>query len=143
MISIPARWSAAVWCALVLLLMLGASSCDQDHPAIPKTAKKTKTLNCDQTITVNPQKAPKPESVYLCDSDTLTWTKGKGTDSFAIDFGNRTPFSDGAKQFNDQKASHPGQNPYGDLDVYKYTITVTSGGNTIKFDPQVVTGGNP
>lgn len=143
MISIPVRRSAALWCAPVLLLMLAASSCEKDHPVVPPTARKTKTLNCDETITVDPQKGPKPDSVYLCDADTLTWKKGNGTDGFDIDFKGRTPFSDNAIKFNDQTASHPSQNQYGALDVYKYTIVVRSGANSATFDPQVIIGGNP
>jgi hypothetical protein len=143
MISIPARWSAALWCAPALLMMLGASSCDKDHPAVPTTTRRTKTLNCDETITVDPKKGPQPDSVYLCNGDTLTWQKGSGTDGFTIDFQNRTPFSDNAIRFNDQQPTHPAQPQYGALDVYKYTIIVTSGANSAKFDPQVIIGGNP
>lgn len=141
MLSMHARGRAVACYGLMLLTMLAGSGCGGcGNP--PKVAKRTKTINCDQTITVYSQKPPKPESVYLCEADTLTWSKGPGVDSFTVDFGSRTPFADGATSFTDQKPSHSAQNQYGDLDVYKYTLTVTSGTSTTKFDPQVVTGGN-
>lgn len=139
--SIHVRRRAIACCGL-LLATLTASSCgdrDNDRPKV--AGQKTKTIKCDNDITVNPD-GPKPASVYLCDGDTLTWKKGKGTDGFDIDFGNRTPFFDGYAKFSDDKPSHPGQPQYGPLDVYKYTIVVRSGGSTTKLDPQVVTGGN-
>ena len=139
--SIHARLSAAPWCALALLVMLGATSCGKPG-VVPPGIRKTKTLNCDTNVVVNPNKVS-PDSVYLCDGDTLSWSKGNGTDSFTIDFGNRTPFSDNATKFDDQHASHPGQTQYGALDVYRYSITIKSGPNSTKLDPQVVTGGNP
>jgi hypothetical protein len=135
--SIHALWSAAPACALALMVTLGTVSCEKLG-----VKKKTKTLNCDSTVVVNPKKLSH-DSVYLCDGDTLTWSKGNGTDSFTIDFGNRTPFSDNATTFDDKHASHPSQTQYGDLDVYKYTITIVSGPNSTRLDPQVVTGGNP
>jgi hypothetical protein len=141
MFSMHLRGRAMACCGLILFAMSAGSGCGGGGNP-PKVAKRTKTINCDQSITVYSQKPPKPESVYLCQADTLTWSKGPGVDSFTVDFGNRTPFSDGATNFTDQKPSHPGQNQYGDLDVYKYTIVVTSGTSTTKFDPQVVTGGN-
>jgi hypothetical protein len=137
MISIPARWSAAVRCALVLLLMLGASSCDKDHPVNPK---KTRPVPCDTTVTVDATKGPQPDSVYLCEYDTLTWVKGTGTNSFVIQFKGNSPFADNAKNFNEQDAAHKAKSQYGPLEVDKYSITVNS---TNTFDPQVVTGGNP
>src|SRR5215472_9128411 len=117
--SIYARWSAAPACALTLVVILGTASCEK--PRVPPGTRKTKTLNCASNVVVNPKKLSH-DSVYLCDGDILTWTKGNGTDSFTIDFHNRTPFSDNATKFNDQNASHPGQVQYGDLDVYKYSI---------------------
>ena len=143
MISIPARWSAAVWCALVLLLMLGASSCDQDHPVrpniYPPTKKKTRPVPCDTTVTVNPA-GPQPDPVYLCEYDTLTWVKGAGTNSFVIHFKDKSPFADNAKDFDDKNASDKAKGQYGPLEIDKYSITINS---TTTLDPQVVTGGNP
>ena len=139
MISIPARWSAAIWCALVLLLMLGASSCEKDHPVIPKTTKKTKPVPCDTTVTVYPA-GPQPDSVYLCEYDTLTWVKGTGTNSFVIQFKKNSPFGDDGKNFDDKNNSDKAKDKYGPLEVDKYSITINS---TTTLDPQVVTGGNP
>lgn len=141
MVSTHVRGRPMACCGLMVFTVLAGSGCGGGGNT-PKTAKRSKTINCDQSIIVYFQKGPKPDSVYLCDGDTLTWSKGPGVDSFNVDFGSRTPFSDGAKSFNDQKPSHPAQSQYGDLDVYKYTIIVTSGASTSKFDPQVVTGGN-
>jgi hypothetical protein len=147
MISIPARWSAAVWCAAVLLLMLGVSSCSKDHPVNPRyphTTKKTLPVPCDVTVTVDATSGPQPDPVYLCDDDTLTWVLGSNASSFVVEFSSGTPFADGATKFDDKHAAHPGQHQYGKLAVYKYSVTVTSTNNsTNKFDPQVVTGGNP
>ena len=143
--SFHARLSPAPWCAVALVGMLGATSCGKRGvvpPGVVPPRGRTKTLNCDTNVVVNPTNLSH-DSVYLCDGDTLSWSKGNGTDSFTIDFHNRSPFSDNATKFDDQHASHPGQTQYGDLDVYKYTINIYSGPNTIKLDPQVVTGGNP
>jgi hypothetical protein len=145
MISIPARWSAAIWCALVLLLMLGASSCDHVRPHnYPPTKKNTRPVPCDVTITVDATNGPQPDPVYLCEDDTLTWVLGSNASSFVVEFKNGTPFADGATKFDDKHAAHPGQHQYGKLTVYKYSITVTSTSNsTNTFDPQVIIGGNP
>lgn len=142
MIVIPARWAAAVRCALVLLLMLGASSCGKNVSPnnYPPTTKKTRPVPCDDTVTVDAAKGPQPDPVYLCENDKLTWVKGTGTNSFVIQFQKNSPFADGAKNFNDQNATHSGKSQYGPLEVDKYSIIVNS---TTTFDPQVVTGGNP
>jgi len=145
MISIPDRWSVAVRCALVLLLLLGACSCGKDHPANPnnyppRIAKKTKAVPCDDTVTVDATKGPQPDSVYLCEDDTLTWVPGSSTSSFAIEFKNGSPFADGATKFDDKHAAHKAMPQYSKLTTYKYSITVNS---TNTFDPQGVTGGNP
>jgi len=138
---IHARLSTAPWCAVALVGMLGATGCGK-YGGVPPGPGKTKTLNCDTSVVVNPAKLSH-DSVYLCDGNTLSWSKGDGTDSFTIDFHNRSPFSDNATKFDDQHASHPGQTQYSDLDVYKYSITIKSGPNSKTLDPQVVTGGNP
>ena len=134
------RWSAAPVYGLALVVLLGMLGCEKS--AVPPGKGKTKTLNCDSNVVVYPNKLSH-NSVYLCAGDTLSWTKGGGTDSFNIDFGSRTPFSDpGSTTFDDQHATHTAQPQYGDLDVYEYTITIVSGPNKTKLDPQVVTGGN-
>jgi hypothetical protein len=143
MISIPARWSGAVRCALVLLLILEASSCGRDHGGTyPPTRKNTRPVPCDTTVTVDATNGPQPDPVYLCEGDTLTWVKGSGTNSFAIHFQNNSPFEDGGKDFDDDpKKNHDkGKSKYGPLEADKYSITIN---NTKTLDPQVITGGNP
>jgi len=138
MLSIQVLRHPVLHCGAVLLSTLVLGGCSQQ----PKSMKKTKAINCDNSVTVN-KKSVKPDSVYLCDGDSLTWVKGSGTDSFSIDFHNKTPFSDNATKFDDHNANHPGQAQYGDLDVYKYSIVIKSGSETNTLDPQVVSGGNP
>ena len=131
MISIPARWSAAVRCALALLLMLGASSCGK-----APQARKTKQINCDSDVDVDATTGVSKQAVYVCDGDKFTW-KGHGHHFVVVFAGASSPFTEGAN-FDD---NHPtGTAPqYSGLTVYKYSITVDSGK---PFDPQVVTGGN-
>lgn len=142
MISIPARWSAAALCSLVLLVMLGASSCGRNPsvaPSIyPPTPKKNRPVPCDTTINVDPNKGAYPLAVFLCEDDTVTWD-GKGH-KFQIVFNAGSPFANGQTTFDDQHASGTVKHHYDQLEVYKYTITV-DGSNV--FDPQVVGGGNP
>lgn len=144
MVAIPAGWSARVCCAVALLMIITANSCDkEEHVAGGGDGKDAKSIKCDTAVTVN-QKSVAPNSVYLCLSSTMTWSKAGNVDKFSVDFHGHTPFSDSdGDQFDDQKPSHPGQQQYGALDVFKYSISITSGTKTTILDPQVVAGGNP
>jgi hypothetical protein len=130
MISIPARWSVAARCALVLLLMLGANSCGKS-PQV----KKTKQIKCDSDVDVDTAKGVKKQAVYVCENDTFTWN-AKGH-KFSVIFSAGSPFT--GSSFSDQNPTATTQPQYGELTVYKYTITVDS---NPAVDPQVVGGGN-
>ena len=141
-VSSHVRRRATKCCGAVLLAMFVASSCgDKEERGKGFGTRGTHTIKCDDTVKVDFQNGPKPDSVYLCDNDSLTWKKIGSADRFDIDFGNRVPFPDNIKKFSDENP-HAGQAQYGDLDVYKYTIIVYSGASKRQFDPQVVIGGN-
>lgn len=137
MISIPARWPAAVTCMLVLLT-LGANSCRDHHEAEERGKKgrtKMKQINCDSDTDVDASKGVKKQAVYVCESDTFTWN-AKGH-TFTVVFKDGSPFT--GSSFSDKNATATAQTQYGPLTVYKYTITVDS---NPPIDPQVVSGGN-
>jgi len=134
MISIPARWSVAARCALVLLLMVGANSCGKSPQA-----KKTKQIKCDSDVDVDvakPGNGVKKQAVYVCEGDAFTWNVPSGH-HFAVVFNAGSPFT--ASSFSDQNPTATAQPQYGALTVYKYSITVNS---NPPVDPQVVGGGN-
>ncbi len=133
MISMPARWSAAVRCALVLLLILGASSCGKTPQA-----RRTKQINCDSDVDVDATTGVSKQVVYVCDGDKFTW-KAHGHHFVIVFAAGSSPFTEGAN-FDDNHPTGTAQPQYTGLTVYKYSITVDSGK---PFDPQVVTGGNP
>jgi hypothetical protein len=130
MISIPARWPVAARCALVLLLMLAANSCGKSPQA-----KKTKQIKCDSDVDVDAAKGVKKQAVYVCENDTFTWN-AKGH-KFSVIFNAGSPFT--GSSFSDQNPTATTQPQYGELTVYKYTITVDT---NPAVDPQVVGGGN-
>lgn len=132
--SIPVRCCTASRFALVLLLMLGASGC----PKQPKYAKKTKAVPCDTTVNVDAMVGARPQAVYLCEDDTLTWNPGGH--QFVVEFKNDSPFEPPEKRFDNGHPSGKAKHYYGELTVYEYRITVDT---THVFDPQVVGGGNP
>ncbi len=83
MISIPARWSAAALCSLVLLVMLGASSCAKNpsvRPSIyPPTTKKTRPVPCDTTINADTNTGGVDlQAAFVCENDTVTWQVPSG-----------------------------------------------------------------
>jgi hypothetical protein len=137
MISIPARWPAAVTCMLVLLT-LGVNSCGDHHEAEDggkKPLAKMKQLNCDSDTDVDVSKGVKKQAVYVCENDTFTWN-AKGH-KFSVVFNAGSPFT--GSSFSDQNPKATTLPQYGPLTVYKYSITVDS---NLSVDPQVVSGGN-
>jgi hypothetical protein len=137
MISIPARWPAAVTCMLVLLT-LGVNSCGDHHDADGGKGgrAKTKQIKCDSDVDVDAAKGVKKQAVYVCESDTFTWN-AKGH-KFTVAFNAGSPFT--GSSYSDQNPTATAQSQYPELTVYKYTITVDS---NPPVDPQVVGGGNP
>jgi hypothetical protein len=137
MISIPARWPAAVTCMLVLLT-LGVNSCGDHHDADGGKGgrAKMKQIKCDSDVDVDAAKGVKKQAVYVCESDTFTWN-AKGH-KFTVAFNAGSPFT--GSSYSDQNPTATAQSQYPELTVYKYTITVDS---NPPVDPQVVGGGNP
>jgi hypothetical protein len=143
MISIPARWSAAALCSL-LLVMFGASSCNKNPsvtPSIyPPTTKKNRPVPCDTTINADPNTGGVDlDAAFVCEKDTVTWKVPAGH-HFHIEFTAGSPFKHGKSKFDDVDNSGDVKDKYDKLEVYKYSITV----DTLQTkDPQVVGGGNP
>ena len=136
MSSIRVWWSAAVRCALTVVLLLGASGCPQG----PKIARKSKTVNCDDTIKPDPSTGGVDlQAAFLCEDDTVTWQAQPGH-TFQVEFKAGSPFVGAKSKFSDQDPSGKVKQHYDYLEVYKYSITVDS---KPTIDPQVVGGGNP
>lgn len=144
MISTPARWPAAVTCMLVLL-MLGANGCG-DHQGKGdggSVATDSKQIKCDSDVDIDlahPANGVKKKAVYVCAGTSFTWKVPAGH-HFLVEFKGNSPFTNGST-FGDQAPNKPvGQAPpqYGELTVYKYSITVDTNPTV---DPQVVSGGN-
>jgi hypothetical protein len=141
--SIPARWPAAVTCVLVLLT-LGANSCGDHHVADGGGgATGLKQIKCDSDVDIDlahPANGVKKKAVYVCEGSKFTWKVPAGH-HFLVVFQGDSPFTNGST-FGDQSPNQPTGNApaqYGELTVYKYSITVDS---NPKVDPQVVSGGN-
>jgi hypothetical protein len=144
MISIPGKRPAAMTCMLALLT-LGANSCG-DHRVAGgggSGATGSKQIKCDSDVDIDlahPLKAVKKQAVYVCPGASFTW-KVPPSHHFLVEFKGDSPFTNGST-FGDQPPNQPtGNTPtqYGELTVYKYSITVDS---NPRVDPQVVSGGN-
>lgn len=130
--SIPVRCGAASRFALVLLLMFGASGCKE-----MKIGKKTVAFACgDQTVDVNTTDGAKPQAVYVCEGDAVTWNSNGHT--FFVEFKKDSPFADDGKKFDNGHAKSAKTKHHVQLTVYEYRITVDT---TNVFDPQVIGGG--
>ena len=140
------RRSAAIRCATVLIVLLGASSCGSSDGQKKMAPKNQKPIYCDTNISVDVDNGPDVDPVYLCPADTLTWSPATPDTTFVITFTEGTPFADKKAKFNETNAKDTAEQQYGQLTVYKYLITVTKAKPNIvvrSFDPQVVAGGNP
>lgn len=134
MISISAKWPAAVTCMLVLLT-LGATSCHEAADGGKKPLVRSKQIRCDSDTDVDASKGVAKQAVYVCENDTFTWN-AKGH-KFTVVFKAGSPFT--SSSFSDQNPTATTLPQYGALTVYKYSITVDS---NPEIDPQVVGGGN-
>jgi len=112
--------------------MFGASGC-KEH----KYAKNTRTFTCaDPTVDVNTTDGAKPQAVYVCEGNTVTWNPNGHT--FLVEFKKDSPFEDGAKRFDNGHSKSAKTKHHDQLTVYEYKITVD---NTVFSDPQVIGGG--
>lgn len=130
--SIPVRCGAASRFTMVLLLMFGASGCRET-----KIEQRKVTFICgDQTVDVNTTDGAKPQAVYVCEGDTVTWNPNGHT--FLVEFKKDSPFVDDGKKFDNGHAKSAKTKHHTQLTVYEYRITVDT---TNIFDPQVIGGG--
>lgn len=143
--NVAARYCAASWCGLVLVVVLGASSCNKEPEEGGKKPKLAFAFQCgDKTVTVDVPVPPKtspatPEAVYVCEGDDITWAPTANVQTFEVDFKKDYPFSGSKKKFDKGNPKSPKtkhQDP--GLTVYEYKLTV----NGQPYDPQVVGGGN-
>ena len=144
--NLAARYCAASWFGLVLMLMLGASSCNKEEPQEggkqPNVAGKGFSFNCGnkpvKVKTGDPTQFATPEAVYVCEGDIVTWDPADDVQTFEVEFKKEYPFEGTPKKFHKGDGKSPKtkhQNP--GLTVYEYKITV----NGQSYDPQVVGGG--
>jgi hypothetical protein len=143
--NVAAHYCAASWCGLVLVVVLGASSCNKEPEEGGKKPKVAFGFQCgDKTVTVDvpvpPATTPAtPEAVYVCEDDVVTWAPTANVQTFEVEFKKEYPFSGNKKKFDKRDPKSPKtkhQNP--GLTVYEYKLTV----NGQVYDPQVVGGGN-
>lgn len=133
------------------LLVLALGITGGCRPSTPRIAGK-KTLNCDTTINVTPGAlhGVDKDAVYVCADpgfNQVSWVAPQGV-TFTVQFPSTAPvdcpFSPCPASITDntpQTVAPPPPPPNNALTVYKYKITVTSGGSTKTYDPHVVTGG--
>jgi plastocyanin len=115
---------------LILFLTLGASGC---KPA-PVSPSAIPTCG-DKIVDVDSTVGAKPEAVYVCKGDTVTWNPNGLT--FTVEFKKDSPFEGDPMKFDDKHNKSPKTKSHKQLKVYEYLITV----NGTKFDPQVIGGG--
>jgi plastocyanin len=118
--------------------MFGASGCDKDR----KYGKNTRTFACgDQTIEVNTNDGAKPQAVYVCEGNTVTWNPNGN--KFLVEFRKDSPFEDGGKKFDNEHPKSAKTKRHEYLTVYEYSITVGVGSQSPRVfaDPQVIGGG--
>ena len=141
--NVAARYCAASWFGIVLVLMLGTSSCKEEEGEKRPRVTGKGPLDCgDKTVTVqagsDPTKFATPEAVYVCEGDVVTWEPASDVQTFDVDFKKDYPFEGNKKKFNKGDRKSPKLKPQKKgLTVYPYTITV----NGVPYDPQVVGGG--
>lgn len=118
---------------LVLLLVLGASSCKQEQES---HGGKTVKFNCgDQIVDVDANTGTKQDSVYVCVDDTVTWIAHDH--NFKVEFKQGSPFSNDEKVFHNAHPKSGGAKHLKVLTVFPYKITVDGKA----LDPQVIGGG--
>jgi hypothetical protein len=138
--SIPVRWGVASRFGVVLLVIVGVFGCkkekeDEEH-------RNYRRFACgNQAIDVDPAQGAKPQAVYVCGGNTVTWNPNGH--KFLVEFRKDSPFEDGRKQFDNE---HPGPDKaktVQQLTVYEYRITVDTDAPTphVFEDPQVIDGG--
>jgi hypothetical protein len=135
--------------ALLALVALALGSCREHdyrslnlNPNIPryKTAKKTRLVPCDTTITANVSSGGVDlDAAFLCEKDMVTWQIAPNH-TFHVKFNNGSPFVNGKSDFSEGDPSGMVKDKYDKLEVYKYSIQVDS---LKPVDPQVIGGGNP
>ena len=139
--NVAARYCAASWCGLVLVVVLGASSCNKEPEEGGKKPRVAFTFDCGpKTVTVDvaPNFAT-PDPVYVCEGDIVTWEPTAAVQTFEVEFKKDYPFEGNPKKFHKGDPASPKtkkQKP--GLTYYPYRITV----NGQSLDPQVVGGGN-
>ncbi len=119
---------------LVLLLTIGVSGCKPapvSPSAIPTCGDKT--VDVDKTV------GAKPEAVYVCKGDTVTWNPN-GL-KFTVKFKKESPFEGDPLEFNETHTKSPKTKSHKQLKVYEYSVTIDTGTTPIVFDPQVIGGG--
>lgn len=130
------------------LLVLALGITGGCRPSAPKIAGK-KTLDCDTTIKVNPGAlhGVEKDAVYVCADpgfNQVSWVAPQGV-TFTVQFRSTAPvdcpFSPCPASITDNTRQTVAPQPNNAFAVFKYTITVTSGGSTNTYDPHVVTGG--
>jgi plastocyanin len=122
---------------LILLLVSGVSGC-KEH----RYGRNTRIFTCgNQTIDVNPDDGAKPQAVYVCEGDTVTWNPNGH--KFLVEFKKDSPFEDRRKKFDNEHPKSDKTKPHKQLTVYEYRITVGVGTEAphVFDDPQVIGGG--
>ena len=128
----PIRLGTAGRFIPVVMLMFVASGCKEMKPG-----KKIVTFTCgDQTVDVNTTDGAKPQAVYVCEGDTVTWNSNGHT--FLVEFKKDSPFEDDGKRFDNAHPKSAKTKHHTQLTVFEYKITVDT--NHV-FDPQVIGGG--
>jgi len=98
----------------------------------PEVEKRTVKFTCaDQTVDVNTTDGAKPQAVYVCEGDTVTWNPNGHT--FLVEFKKDSPFADDGKKFDNGHAKSAKTKHHAQLTVYEYRITV----DNHAFDPRL------
>lgn len=130
----------------LIVLALGITGGCQRQQNVHIPGKRT--LTCDTTIKVTPGALHGVDKdAYVCDDpgyNQVSWVAPPGV-TFAVKFPSTAPAD---CPFNPCPASITDSTPQtvasplpSVITVYKYTITITTGGSTNTYDPHVVTGG--
>jgi hypothetical protein len=141
--NVAARYCAASWFGLVLVLMLGANSC-KEEPNRPGVTGGSGLPQCGpKKVIVDTGVPPKTfvdqEAVYVCEGDIVTWEPASdAVQSFEVEFKDDYPFNGAKKKFHKGDGKSPATKPQPVLKVYPYKITVNG---QPYGDPQVVGGG--
>jgi hypothetical protein len=126
---------------MLVLVTLGANSCGgHDEGDGKKPMTSSKQIKCDPDVDIDlahPLKGVNKQAVYVCGGASFSWKIPSGH-KFTVMFSGDTPFSNGST-FDQDHPTGTAPTLYGELTVYKYSITVDS---NPRVDPQVVAGGN-